>query len=237
MLRRRRFAYVRLGRVAEERLWIQTQQLNGCLGLIEGAVVAQKCITAPVRSGGHKDRFAVSRRAVAFSSAARSITSGSGGFAAGINNFLGTINGGAGNDYISGAGGNYAIFNEGTIDGGEGNDVVDALTGGFTGNGTADLGDGNEWLKGFGSGTFIGGANRRGPGDALTFNAGAYSIENNGDGTYTIGGVMNVSGFEFFAIPTPNQADIPLSPNAPPFAGCQLVNFNAAARAGTVTFT
>ena len=51
--------------------------------------------------------------------------------------------------------------------------MFDALVGGWAGGGRADLGAGNDVVRGFGSGTFDGGLGT----DALTFNAGTYSIE------------------------------------------------------------
>ena len=80
---------------------------------------------------------------------------------AGIVNF-GTIDAGNGNDLVSGYSGilnptNIAILNNGLIKTGAGDDTVDALTGGFSGSGLTDLGDGNDTLIGFGTGRFDGG--------------------------------------------------------------------------------
>lgn len=81
--------------------------------------------------------------------------------AAGIVN-LGTIQAGDGNDLISGYSGtslasNIGILNNGLIKTGPGDDTVDAITGGFSGSGLTDLGEGNDTLIGFGSGRFDGG--------------------------------------------------------------------------------
>ena len=82
---------------------------------------------------------------------------------AGIVNF-GTIDAGNGNDFISGYSGtctsnptNIGILNKGLIKTGAGDDTVDALTGGFSGSGLTDLGEGNDTLIGFGTGRFDGG--------------------------------------------------------------------------------
>ncbi|WP_415409231.1 hypothetical protein ACLM45_10630 [Synechococcus sp. A10-1-5-9] len=64
------------------------------------------------------------------------------------------------------------IFNNGVIDGGAGDDVFDALTGGWGGNGRADLGSGNDTVRGFGSGTFDGGIGF----DTLICKSGTYNI-------------------------------------------------------------
>jgi hypothetical protein len=104
----------------------------------------------------------------------------------------GTINTGDGNDSINANG----IYNSGTINTGDGKDTVDALTLGFGDiGGTIDLGTGNDTLKGFGSGTFIGGDGT----DKILFGNGIYTIDSV-LGAITEsgqpGGSMNVSSFE-----------------------------------------
>ena len=72
----------------------------------------------------------------------------------------GMIATGSGNDIITGTStgtGGTGIYNDGTIDTGAGRDIVDALTGGFRGIGNTNLGDGDDTLKGFGTGNFDGG--------------------------------------------------------------------------------
>jgi hypothetical protein len=121
-----------------------------------------------------------------------------------------------GDDVIIGRGGglSHDIWNEGLISTGPGDDVVDALPLGFAGAGTVDLGNGRDQLKGFGTGTFLGGKGI----DVLTFNPGTYSIASLGDGSYLIGDIMTVNGFERFG------------------PGADAVDFLAAASSGSVTF-
>ena len=101
--------------------------------------------------------------------------------------------------------------------------MFDALVGGWAGGGRADLGAGNDVVRGFGSGTFDGGLGT----DALTFNAGTYSIERvvgqRGVFQVTLASqldspVMTVSDFEFFG------------------EGDQQTSFAAAVSAGEITF-
>jgi hypothetical protein len=105
----------------------------------------------------------------------------------GIDN-SGTIDTGNGNDTILGSatgdrrsGTIAGINNSGIINTGKGDDTVDALTGGFAGSGTTMLGNGDDLLKGFGSGFFDGGNGN----DALLF----------GTGTYTVSDIPNIDGF------------------------------------------
>lgn len=109
----------------------------------------------------------------------------------------GTIDTGDGNDKIIASAGFKAIRNFGSISTGNGDDVVDALLGGFGGNGFIDLGPGNDSLKGFGSGTFLGGSGI----DTLTFPTGVYSVAGTSNpGGYVIGGVMNIIDYEAFGL-------------------------------------
>ncbi len=110
----------------------------------------------------------------------------------------GTITGGDGDDVIIGSKSGAvasAINNTGLISTDAGDDIVDAMQGGFIGGtGTIDLGDGNDTLKGFGNGTFSGGAGT----DYLVFGAGTgtYDVDTT-LGTITKSGVtMNVNLFD-----------------------------------------
>ena len=151
------------------------------------------------------------------------------GNAFGINNSRNsTIDPGAGDDTVTGVassatGEAVGIFNNGVIDGGAGDDVFDALTGGWGGNGRADLGSGNDTVRGFGSGTFDGGVGF----DTLVFNAGTYNIARVGSqldrfeitlSSLQNSPVMTVTEFEFFG------------------EGDQQTSFAAAASAGEITF-
>jgi hypothetical protein len=96
---------------------------------------------------------------------------------------LGTIDTGVGNDRIKGFIGdnsdlfisltNIGIVNNGTITTGAGDDTVDALTGGFSGSGLTDLGEGNDTLIGFGAGRFDGGSGIK---DKLLLADGSYAF-------------------------------------------------------------
>jgi hypothetical protein len=125
------------------------------------------------------------------------ISEGSGGI--GIFNQSGsTIKVGDGNDCLTGMG-SIGVLNNGTIDTGAGNDKVIA-NGGFGGSGSVFLEDGNDYLKGFGSGNFYGGHGK----DILELTAGTYEVSRVflGSGaqvnfTDVITHVtMNTSGFE-----------------------------------------
>ncbi|MGL5076537.1 MAG: hypothetical protein ACRDBG_12050, partial [Waterburya sp.] len=92
------------------------------------------------------------------------------------------------------------IYNDGIIDTGKGNDIVDALTGGFIGAGTTQLGNGADTLKGFGSGFFEGGNGK----DTLFFDTGSYTVSDNvnSDGFYTVSNGstdMFIKDFEFIS--------------------------------------
>ena len=72
----------------------------------------------------------------------------------------GTINTGIiGSDTITGSGGEIGVFNSGTIVTSRGRDIIDALDGGFQGNGTVNLNNGNDIIRGFGQQTINGGNN------------------------------------------------------------------------------
>lgn len=90
------------------------------------------------------------------------------------------------------------ILNLGTISTDAGSDTLDASTGGFKGNGVANLGSGNDAVKGFGSGYFDGGANN----DLLML----------GTGSYVIGATADVSnpltGLDCFTIIGPDSTDM-----------------------------
>ena len=130
----------------------------------------------------------------------------------------GTINTTDGNDVITGNGVTKGIENNGSILTGDGNDSVNALQGGFSGLGTTNLGSGNDVLRGFGTGTFVGGPDS----DTLIFNPGIYTVTTVSPGVYQItnlGIQMTVSSFERFGA----GADVPL--------------FAQAVLAGQVTFS
>ena len=151
------------------------------------------------------------------------------GNAFGINNLRNsTIDTGDGDDTVTGVassatGEAVGIFNNGVIDGGAGDDVFDALTGGWGGNCRADLGSGNDTVRGFGSGTFDGGVGF----DTLVFNAGTYNIARVGSqldrfeitlSSLQNSPVMTVTEFEFFG------------------EGDQQASFASAVAAGQITF-
>ena len=129
---------------------------------------------------------------------------------------FGTINTGSGDDLITGSGGLYGIDNWGTIDTGNGNDTIigSGDSTGFNNRGTIDTGNGNDrlianggfmgsevflgsgddYLKGFGSGSFDGGNGQ----DILELTAGAYTVGISGSAVTFISGstVMRTTGFE-----------------------------------------
>jgi len=158
----------------------------------------------------------------------------------------GTIDLGAGNDSIQGvknstAATGAAIFNNGSILGGDGNDTFDALTGGWAGSGKVDCGGGADVVKGFGSGTFDGGAGVK---DELILGEGVYTVKYNALPTASVanfqltragnpGVVMNVVGFEGIG-----SALKPLAAGVHPQAlgGLRLAAFTIDA-AGDFTFT
>ncbi|TAG85265.1 MAG: hypothetical protein EAZ09_03240 [Oscillatoriales cyanobacterium] len=71
---------------------------------------------------------------------------------------------------------------------------MDASNGGFGGNGSTLLGDGNDILKGFGSGSFSGGNGK----DTLQLTTGNYTVGISGAKvSFTKGGIiMNTTEFE-----------------------------------------
>ena len=92
----------------------------------------------------------------------------------------GTINTGKGDDTITGISTReLGISNDGKINTGKGDDLVNALEGGFGGIGNTYLGDNNDTLMGFGTGSFYGGSGS----DKVLF----------GEGTYTIRGLIITS--------------------------------------------
>jgi hypothetical protein len=89
----------------------------------------------------------------------------------GISTYFGsTIDTGEGNDTITGTG-ITGIYNNGIITTGNGKDSIIA-EGGFTGTGSVFLGDGEDYLKGFGSGEFSGGNGN----DTLELTSGTYTV-------------------------------------------------------------
>jgi len=84
--------------------------------------------------------------------------------------------GGQANDLITGiasAAGGIGIYNSGYITMDKGNDTIDALTGGFGGMGEYQLGDGDDTVKGFGTGKFYGGSGS----DSLYLPSGTYKVD------------------------------------------------------------
>jgi hypothetical protein len=101
---------------------------------------------------------------------------------------------GDGNDTITSYG---VIYNEGTINTGDGNDsiITATLYGDFEGLGSVFLGNGKDYLKGFGSGDFNGGQDE----DTLELTlGGSYTVGISGTAvSFTRGSsVMNTSEFE-----------------------------------------
>jgi hypothetical protein len=112
----------------------------------------------------------------------------------GINNYFShsTIDTGEGNDIITGRGG-MGINNDGTINTGNGADLIIA-DGGFKGVGSVFLGNGKDYLKGFGSGNFNGGNDK----DALELTSGSYTVGISGTAVNLTKDsiIMNTSEFE-----------------------------------------
>lgn len=104
-----------------------------------------------------------------------------------------TINTGDGNDTITGTSSWFGINNRGTINTGNGNDSIIA-DGGFNGMGNLFLGDGKDYLKGFGNGNFNGGNDK----DTLELMSGTYTVGISGTiVSFTNGStIMNTSDFE-----------------------------------------
>jgi hypothetical protein len=112
----------------------------------------------------------------------------------GIYNFSGnTIDTGDGNDKITGTGGSFGIYNNGIIRTGNGKDSIIA-DGGFNGTGSVFLGNGKDYLKGFGSGNFNGGNGQ----DTLELTSGSYTVGISSAGVnFTKNSIiMNTSDFE-----------------------------------------
>jgi hypothetical protein len=105
------------------------------------------------------------------------------------------IDTGDGDDIITSTGVIYneGGFSEGAINMGNGKDSIIA-EGGFEGSGNVFLGNGKDYLKGFGSGNFDGGNGK----DALELTSGSYTVGISAIGVNFIKGsiIMNTSGFE-----------------------------------------
>ena len=118
----------------------------------------------------------------------------------GLGEFSGVVNFndiymGSGKDLLLGvATDGPGILNNDTINMGEGNDTVDAREGGFGGRGFTSLREGNDVIKGFGSGTFDGGRGR----DKLELTSGEYTVRLFGRTTSFVSGsvTMNTTRFE-----------------------------------------
>jgi Ca2+-binding RTX toxin-like protein len=105
-------------------------------------------------------------------------------------NAIASIDTGEGNDMIIGIG-SIGIFNSGIITTGKGDDTVDALTGGYSGSGKTCLGEGNDTLIGFGTGSFDGGAGIKdtillSDGDYIYNGFGQLANQANTDGYYKL---------------------------------------------------
>jgi len=109
----------------------------------------------------------------------------------GIYNSDSIIDTGDGNDIITGGG--VGIYNDSTINTGNGKDSIIA-DGGFEGSGNVFLGNGKDYLKGFGSGNFNGGNGK----DTLELTSGSYTIGISGAVvSFTKNSIiMNTSEFE-----------------------------------------
>ena len=98
-----------------------------------------------------------------------------------------------GNDTITSYG---VIYNSGRIETGNGNDsiIADSFYGGFDGLGSVSLGNGNDYINGFGNGTFYGGDDE----DTLELTPGSYIVGRSGSAvTFTKGSsVMITSDFD-----------------------------------------
>lgn len=119
------------------------------------------------------------------------------GFVSIANTMGSTLNTGDGNDTITAIGIRDGIENYGIINTGKGNDSIIAdggFGGDFVGNGSVFLGDGKDYLKGFGSGNFDGGNGK----DTLELTSGSYTVGISATGVnFTKGSIiMNTSGFE-----------------------------------------
>jgi len=108
---------------------------------------------------------------------------GTGNNNSGITNY-GTIHTGDGSDIITGTStteGGYGIYNQGIINTGNGNDSIIA-NGGFesapNSNGTWFLGEGKDYINGYGSGDFYGGNGN----DTLELTPGTYTVGIWGEG-------------------------------------------------------
>jgi hypothetical protein len=105
---------------------------------------------------------------------------------------MGVINTGNGDDVITGNG-STGIYNGNVINTGNGDDSIIA-NGGFEGSGKVFLGNGKDYLKGFGSGNFNGGNGK----DTLELTSGSYTVGISGTTVnFTKGStIMNTSEFE-----------------------------------------
>lgn len=104
----------------------------------------------------------------------------------------GIINTGNGNDIITGTG-STGIYNDGIINTENGKDSIIA-NGGFAGTGSVFLGEGKDYLKGFGNGNFNGGNGK----DTLELTSGSYAVGISGTTVNFTNGttIMNTSEFE-----------------------------------------
>jgi hypothetical protein len=115
-----------------------------------------------------------------------------------VNHADAIISNGSGSDFIGITQGGLFV-NDGLVTCGAGRDVVTSFWGGFSGDGTIDMGPGDDDLQGIAikssaKALFKGGSGM----DELNFKSGTYSVLDQGGGRYLIGGTMNVIGFERF---------------------------------------
>ena len=105
---------------------------------------------------------------------------------------ISTIDTGDGDDIIT-ATGSIGIYNVGIINTGNGQDSLIA-DGGFDGSGNVFLGNGKDYLKGFGTGNFNGENGK----DTLELTSGSYTVGRSGTAVnFTKGiSIMNTSEFE-----------------------------------------
>lgn len=152
------------------------------LTFTQKADIVPKSGTSEIKNTGNANTFAGDDSITGYASGSNS---------QGIHND-GIINTGNGNDIITGTG-STGIYNDGIINTGNGKDSIIA-NGGFTGTGSVFLGEGKDYLKGFGNGNFNGGNGK----DTLELTSGSYAVGISGTTVNFTNGstIMNTSEFE-----------------------------------------